>query len=205
MAQRYVNLAGEYGIFIPSNDLPFETYTAKSPAQYYDPHYNLRDEAAPIQTPKPSGFKLGAKSQDELIGVKKELVRCVELAITMTTQDFTVYDGIRSIEEQKKHVANGTSKTLKSKHLDGLAVDLVPWVGGKPVWDWSRIYPIAKAMDDAATKLGYADKIRWGGAWDRVLSDFGGDVDAYKRECELYAQRHLGKDFLDGPHFEWVG
>jgi peptidoglycan L-alanyl-D-glutamate endopeptidase CwlK len=159
---------------------------------------------APETTPASPKFKLGNQSRAELTGVDPRLVRCVELAITLTTQDFTVHDGIRTKEEQAKHVANGTSQTMKSKHLDGLAVDLVPWVGGRPVWDWNRIYPIAKAMDDAATKLGYADKIRWGGAWDRVLSDFGGDVDAYKKECELYAARHPGKDFLDGPHFEWV-
>src|SRR3546814_9111613 len=90
---------------------------------------------------------------------------------------------------------------MKSKHLDGLAVDLVPWVG-KPVWEWDRIYPIAFAMDQAATALGLASKIRWGGAWDRVLSDFGGSIDSYRDECEAYAKRHPGKDFLDGPHFE---
>src|SRR3546814_18779136 len=76
----------------------------------------------------------------------------------------------------QQHVANGTIQTMKSKHLDGLAVDLVPWVG-KPVWAWDRIYPIAFAMDQAATELGLASKIRWGGAWDRVLSAFGGSID----------------------------
>src|SRR3546814_9290907 len=60
-------------------------------------------------------------------------------------------------------------------------------------------------MDQAATELGLASKIRWGGAWDRVLSDFGGSIDSYREECEAYAKRHPGKDFLDGPHFEWVG
>src|SRR3546814_10917995 len=81
---------------------------------------------------------------------------------------------------------------MKSKHLDGLAVDLVPW-GGKPVWEWDRIYPIAFAMDQAATELGLASKIRWGGAWDRVLSDIGGSIDSYREECEAYAKRHPGR------------
>src|SRR3546814_15285791 len=93
------------------------------------------------------------------------------------------------VKEQQQHVANGTSQTMKSKHLDGLAVDLVPWVG-KPVWEWDRIYPIAFAMDQAATELGLASKIRWGGAWDRVLSDFGGSIDSSRAECEAYAKRH---------------
>ena len=154
---------------------------------------------------KSNGFVLGKSSLKELEGVKAELVAVVKLAIQVTTQDFTVFDGIRTLKEQQQHVANGTSQTMKSKHLDGLAVDLVPWVNGKPAWDWDRIYPIVFAVDCAATKLGFADKIRWGGAWDRVLADFGGLESDYKKECEAYAKRHPGKDFLDGPHFEWVG
>lgn len=161
------------------------------------------DEA--VKATASSGFVLGKASLKELEGVKAELVAVVKLAIQLTTQDFTVFDGIRTLKEQQQHVANGTSQTMKSKHLDGLAVDLVPWVNGKPVWDWNAIYPIAWAMDEAATKLGCADKIRWGGAWDRVLADFGNDLDDYWKECEAYAKRHPGKDFLDGPHFEWVG
>src|SRR3546814_6941737 len=84
-------------------------------------------------------------------------------AIEITIQDFTVFDGIRSVKEQQQHVANGTSQTMKSKHLDGLAVDLVPWVG-KPVWEWDRIYPIAFAMDQAGNESGLESKNRWGGA-----------------------------------------
>src|SRR3546814_11357594 len=153
-----------------------------------------------IATLQPT-FILSKASLKELEGVKPELVATVKRAIEITIQDFTVFDGIRSAKEQQQHVANGISQTMKSKHLDGLAVDLVPWVG-KPVWEWDRIYPIAFAMDQAATELGLASKIRWGGAWDRVLSDFGGSIDSYREACEAYAKRHPGKDFLDGPHFE---
>jgi peptidoglycan LD-endopeptidase CwlK len=154
---------------------------------------------------KVSGFRFGAASLKELEGVKSELVRVTRRALDLSTQDFCVYDGIRTVKEQQQHVKNGTSKTMQSKHLQGLAVDLVPWIGGKPVWDWSGCYKVAMAMDRAATEMGFADKIRWGGAWDRTLADFGGDESAYQRETEFYALRHAGKDFLDGPHFEWVG
>jgi peptidoglycan L-alanyl-D-glutamate endopeptidase CwlK len=151
-----------------------------------------------------NGFKLGEASRKELQGVYTPLIRVVQLAIQLTRQDFCVYDGIRSFKEQQQHVANGTSKTMKSKHLDGLAVDLVPWINGKPVWDWKGCYMIAHAMDQAATQLGVANKIRWGGAWDRVLSDFGGDLGSYEQEVQRYQSRHPGPDFIDGPHFEWV-
>jgi len=63
-------------------------------------------------------------------------------------------------------------------------------------------------MDQAATELGIAHLITWGGAWDRKLSDFGGNERAYQAEVEAYKIRHPGKDFIDGPHFEiekgWV-
>jgi peptidoglycan L-alanyl-D-glutamate endopeptidase CwlK len=155
-----------------------------------------------------SGYKFGASSEKELNGVRPGLVATARRALQYCPQDFCVFDGLRTPAEQRVLVAKGASQTLKSKHLMqpsgfGHAVDLVPYVN-RPVWDWERIWPIAAAMDLAATELGYADSIRWGGAWDRTLADFGGNLDAYKQECRLYAERHPGKDFLDGPHFEWV-
>lgn len=157
-----------------------------------------------------SGFEMGETSLKNLVGVIPQLSQCAKLALDLSTQDFTVYEGLRTLERQRKLVSQGASQTLHSQHLkqpDGLghAVDLVPWMGGIPKWDWTGCYKIAFAMDQAATQLGIADRIRWGGAWDRRLSDFGGQESAYKAETELYAARHPGKDFLDGPHFEWVG
>lgn len=165
-------------------------------------------EGYPILTDD-SGFVFGRKSKAELEGVKPELVAVAGLALKYSTQDFMIYDGLRTIEEQKSYVAKGTSKTMKSKHLkqaDGFshAFDAVPVVKALPKWDWKLIFPIVAAVDRAATELGYADKIRWGGAWDRTLADFGGKLEDYERETQLYAQRNPGKDFLDGPHFEWV-
>jgi peptidoglycan L-alanyl-D-glutamate endopeptidase CwlK len=113
-----------------------------------------------------------------------------------------VYDGIRTYKEQEQHVKNGTSQTMESKHLEGRAVDLVPWVESGPVWDWEKIYPIAAAMDKAATELGIANLITWGGVWDRKLSDLNGN---YKAAVEDYVARRkaAGKSaFIDGPHFE---
>ena len=155
-----------------------------------------------------SGFKFGKASLKELEGVKTELVLLSRRALELSTQDFCVYDGLRTVKEQEAYVAKGTSQTMNSKHLKGLAVDLVPWIKGKPVWDWDAIYPIACAVDAAAREMGIESNIRWGGAWDRLLSDFHGDPAAYKRVVEEYGarQRALGKSkvFIDGPHFEWV-
>src|SRR3546814_5994532 len=147
-----------------------------------------------IATLQPT-FILSKASLKELEGVKPELVATVKRAIEITIQDFTVFDGIRSVKEQQQHVANGTSQTMKSKNLDGLAVDLVPWVG-KPVWEWDRIYPIAFAMDQAATELGLASKIRCGGALNWVLSDLGGIHDSTREECKYSTILYPGTDFL---------
>lgn len=157
-----------------------------------------------IGSTKPSGFKFGAASQKELVGVKIELQRMAHRALELSSQDFCVFDGLRTVKEQEQHVKNGNSRTMNSKHLKGLALDLVPWVNGKPVWDWDRIYPIVLAVDQAATEQRIAHKIKWGGAWDRTLADYGGDSKAYYNECQAYQRRHEGKDFIDGPHFEWV-
>jgi len=150
-----------------------------------------------------TGFVWGKSSLNELKGVDKRLVECATLALTKySLQDYRCYDGLRTPAEQAKHVKAGNSRTMQSKHLDGLAVDLVPVIGGILKWDWNGCYKIAYAMDQAATELGIAHLITWGGAWDRKLSDFGGNERAYQAEVEAYKIRHSGSDFIDGPHFE---
>ncbi len=46
-------------------------------------------------------YVLGAKSPAELRGVDLDLVRVVERAIQITTQDFSVHDGLRTLDEQR--------------------------------------------------------------------------------------------------------
>lgn len=163
----------------------------------------------PATTDAPNGFSLGGQSRDELKPVHPKLRQCVELAIKYTLIDFRVQQGLRTLKEQQAAMAAGTTRTMKSKHLIqpdhfAWAVDLVALKDGKISWDFGLYYYIAMAMDRAATELGIANHIRWGCAWDRVLSDFGGDKVAYLNEVAAYKKRHSGSDFLDGPHFEWV-
>lgn len=115
-------------------------------------------------------FKLGTKSLKELEGVHPSLVAVVKRAIQTTTQDFTVFDGLRTIEEQKEHVRKGNSKTMNSKHLTGRAVDLVPWINEGPRWEpLSAFQPIALAMKLAAKELGVP--VNWGGEW-KTFKDY---------------------------------
>lgn len=145
-------------------------------------------------------FALGATSLAHLQGVNPDLVRVVKRAITTTTQDFSVNEGLRSVAKQMANVAAGNSRTMESRHLDGHAVDLVPWINGSLQWDWPAIYHIASAMRGA----GIAENVplRWGGVWDRALNELPGDPAGLKLAVEAYAKRHVGSDLLDGPHFE---
>ena len=105
-------------------------------------------------------YALGSRSLQNLSGVHPDLVAVVKLAISKTTQDFTVLEGIRNINRQRELVKTGKSTTMNSRHLTGHAVDLAPW----PIsWDWEYFYPIADAMKEAAEELDV--NLEWGGDW----------------------------------------
>ncbi|MBU3700098.1 MAG: M15 family metallopeptidase [Candidatus Kapabacteria bacterium] len=145
-------------------------------------------------------YVLGAGSLRELKGVHPDLVKVVKRAIELTTQDFTVHDGLRTIEEQREYVARGASTTLASRHLTGHAVDLVPYINGKLRWEWPPIYAIAEAVRTAAVELNVP--IRWGGAWDIDFTASTDPIDDLVSDYIGRRRRQNKKAFIDGPHFE---
>jgi len=104
-------------------------------------------------------FKLSNRSLKNLVGVHPDLVRVVHRAITLTTVDFVVGEGVRTLETQRKYVAAGVSWTMKSRHLTGHAVDLWAYLGTVR-WEEPLYIPIAKAMKAAAKAEGVT--IQWG-------------------------------------------
>lgn len=118
-------------------------------------------------------FELSGRSIAKLAGVHPDLVKVVHRAIGLTAVDFTVTDGLRTVERQRVLVAQGKSKTMNSRHLTGHAVDVAAISGGKVDWSWSKYESIARAFKQAADELGIP--IVWGGDWT---------------------------SFKDGPHFE---
>lgn len=118
-------------------------------------------------------FSLSQRSENNLKGVDPKLVSVVRKAITLTPVDFVVIEGLRTLERQKELFAKGASKTLKSNHLIGRAVDVAALVDGKITWEEKYYRQISTAFKQAAKDLGIS--IRWGG-------DF--------------------KGFFDSPHFE---
>lgn len=152
-------------------------------------------------------FVFGAKSEAELRGVDPRLVAIVRLALPLSPVDFAVHDGLRTQAEQDAYLRAGTTTVKHSKHMDGKAVDLVPYINGKLRWEWPPLFEIAHAMQKALADHNFgkapADQVEliWGGCWDRKLSQIGDPGAA----CDAYVARRraMGKRaFIDGPHFE---
>ena len=146
-------------------------------------------------------FKLSQRSLDKLEGVHPDMVKCVTSAINYSKVDFGVICGMRSEAEQRELVQKGASKTMKSKHLIGHAVDLMAYVGSRGSWELNLYDDLADAMKEAAIQEGV--QVRWGAAWHiNDMRDWDGTMeDAMNAYIDL--RRSQGRrPFIDGPHFE---
>lgn len=119
------------------------------------------------------GFKLSQRSLDRLAGVNEDLVKVVKLAITRSPLDFSITEGLRTVERQKELVTQKKSQTLKSRHIIGEAVDICVLIDGKANWDLANYRKVANVFKACAKELGVT--ITWGGDW---------------------------KTLVDGPHFQ---
>lgn len=160
-------------------------------------------------------FRLGFQSRQRLEGVHRDLIRVVERAITLSTVDFKVIEGVRSDEQAFINFGKGRTAAeceragcpadfakptldkvtwlanpLNTKHRrqsDGFghAVDLLP-----APYDWKidRVTkePFLSMSKAMLTAASYENvRIRWGADWD-------GDGKPFER----------GES--DSPHFELV-
>lgn len=130
-------------------------------------------------------FTFGQHSENILATVHPDLQKVVRLALTKSTVDFAVIQGLRTREEERalyissrppnsgpwKTNCNGTPKgeinpegepgTGVSNHQDGKAVDLAALYNGIIQWDEPPYHLIDNAMQAAAVELGIP--IKWGG------------------------------------------
>jgi peptidoglycan L-alanyl-D-glutamate endopeptidase CwlK len=113
-------------------------------------------------------FRLSARSRERMTGVHPALVAVIEAAIRRSSVDFLITEGMRTPARQAALVRAGASRTLKSRHLTGHAVDVAAVVEGKVRWDWPLYPRIAEAVKAAAAEQGTA--IVWGGDWP-ILRD----------------------------------
>ena len=118
-------------------------------------------------------FRFSSRSLRNLEGVHPDLVAVAHRALELTEIDFLVTEGLRTREKQIELVKAGASRTTRSRHLTGHAIDVAAWVAGEVRWDWPLYAEISRAFKQAAFELKVP--IVWGGDW---------------------------KTFRDGPHYE---
>ena len=148
-------------------------------------------------------FRLSQRSLDRLSGVKPQLVAVVRRAIELTTVDFGVTEGLRTIETQRRYVATGKSQTMDSKHLTGDAVDLVAYIDGQVSWELNVYDNIADAMKQAAIEQDVG--LRWGAAWNIPdIRRWDGSMEAAMNFYIDERRRQGRRPFIDAPHFELV-
>jgi peptidoglycan L-alanyl-D-glutamate endopeptidase CwlK len=119
----------------------------------------------------------GSRSLKNLSGVNNTLNKIMREAIKETPIDFTITSGKRELHEQVALYAQGRTKpgnivtytdgiNNRSKHQDGLAVDLYPFVNGKvDVNDVESLKVIAEHIKKVASSLGF--HVRWGGDFQK--------------------------------------
>jgi len=158
-------------------------------------------------------FKLSDRSRRRLQGVHPLLVGIVNEAIEITKVDFGISCGLRTPQEQRKLVDAGKSKTMKSKHITGHAVDVLAYVKGEVSWEHERYDDIADAFREAAMHAGV--NLRWGGAWEmpadgvnldgrttKSITEFKGPDMQTASDAYVDLRRSQGKrPFIDMPHF----
>tara|TARA_R110000824_G_scaffold294740_3_gene483123 strand:- start:2661 stop:3119 length:459 start_codon:yes stop_codon:yes gene_type:complete len=146
-------------------------------------------------------FELSQRSLGNLEGVDSRLVCVTKRAIEVTTVDFGVIEGLRTIEKQSEYVASGASQTMKSKHLAGEAVDLMAYIGPRASWELNVYDNIADAMKIAAIQ--WDVPIRWGCAWHiHDIRLWAGSMEEAMFNYIDLRRKNGKRPYLDGPHFE---
>ena len=151
-----------------------------------------------------SEFKLSKRSLDRIEGIDDELSTLVRTAIHNTPYDFGIPNlgGLRTIEEQRALVDSGASKTMKSKHLDGMAFDFMVFLGPRVCWELKFYDDVGDAIVKTAKDMGIK-QLKWGGAWhiDNILEWNGTMLEAYNDYVKLRVSQNR-TPFVDMPHFQ---
>ena len=147
-------------------------------------------------------FKLSQRSFQRLAGVDAALQETVKLAIQKTKIDFGVICGMRTKEEQEALVKKGASKTYKSKHLEGKAVDLMAYIdGGRASWELNLYDEIADAMKEASKETEV--DLRWGASWHiNSMREQEMTSEAMMTQYIDLRRSQGRRPFIDAPHFE---
>ena len=123
--------------------------------------------------------KLNSTSIARMKGVDPNLVALAKKAREISPIPFEITEGLRTADRQRYLVKTGKSRTLKSYHLRGKAIDFVAKPDNVVSWDLKHYKTIVeKAFKPAAKALGLSDRITYGLYW---------------------------KSIVDGPHVQYEG
>lgn len=111
------------------------------------------------------------RSLAALNGIHPDLRRVFDRVLHEAPFDIRITEGLRTLARQKSLVAAGASKTLKSRHITGHAVDVVPLVDldrdGKleteELYNWQLMHKLAPIVKQIAKEEKV--EIEWGGDW----------------------------------------
>ena len=101
---------------------------------------------------------INPKSEAKLKKVHPDLVRVVRRTARLIKDKsfgFIITCGVRTLEEQKKLLKQGATRTLNSRHIPGSdgyskAVDFAVTLDGKVRWDWPLYQRLAEIVKEAA-------------------------------------------------------
>jgi peptidoglycan L-alanyl-D-glutamate endopeptidase CwlK len=114
--------------------------------------------------------KLSATSLSRMKGVDPNLVALAKKAREISPIPFEITEGLRTADRQRYLVRTGKSRTMKSYHLRGKAIDFVAKPDGVVSWDLKHYKTIVeKAFKPAAKALGLSDRITYGIYWKSIV------------------------------------
>ncbi len=124
-------------------------------------------------------FKFSTKSEQLLNTVYKELNILAHEVIKISPIDFSITEGFRDRMKQKELYNEGKSKTLKSKHCECKAIDIMCCKEGykEPLRD---IYIVIGLFLAKAKELNI--NIRVGALWDNNSTKNNNFIDAFHIE-----------------------
>jgi peptidoglycan LD-endopeptidase CwlK len=96
------------------------------------------------------------KQAEFLVMVSKLIAFCAITGVRVFVNEW-----YRTPERQRELVKQGKSQTYNSKHLKGLAVDLVILEGKTPIWDFERYRPLGEYWEHHCGGI-------WGGSWETL-------------------------------------
>ena len=90
---------------------------------------------------------------------------------------------------------------MKSRHIDGEAVDLMVFIGNRGSWELNLYDDVAEAMRAGAIACDVG--LKWGAAWTVPdIRTWEGTMEAAMNDYIDTRRSQNRRPFIDAPHFE---